>query len=105
MLPYRVPEWAGQSLTPTGLFWTDETLLFLSHSTAAAFLVFWLAAAADAAAVRRSLQQALTLHAVPHAVAKVDQKAWEESRVELMCELEELVFLFIPWNSSVELLI
>lgn len=70
VLPYRVPERAGQSLTPTGLFWADETLLFFSHSTAAAFLVFGLAAAA-----RRTLQQALTLHAVPHAVPKVDQEA------------------------------
>lgn len=64
----------GQSLTLAGLFWTDETLLFLSHSTPAAFLVFGLAAAA-AAAVRGTLQQALALHAVPHAVPKVDQEA------------------------------
>lgn len=72
VLPYRVPERAGQSLTPTGLFWADKTLLFFSHSAAAAFLVFGLAAAA---AARRTLQQALTLHAVPHAVPKVDQEA------------------------------
>lgn len=75
VLPYRIPERAGQSLTPTGLFWADEALLLFSHSTAAAaFLVFGLAAAA-AAAARGTLQQALTLHAVPHAVPKVDQEA------------------------------
>lgn len=61
----------GQSLTLAGLFWADEALLFFSHSTPAAFLVFGLVAAA----VRRTLQQALALHAVPHAVPKVDQEA------------------------------
>lgn len=78
--PAESQDEAGQSLTPTGLFWTDETLLFFAHSAAAAaaaapFLVFGLAAA-----VGRTLQQALALHAVPHAVTKVDQEAWEESR-------------------------
>lgn len=69
VLPHRLPEPAGQSLTPAGLFWTDETLLCVSHSAAAA------AAALLTFAVRRTLQQALALHAVPHAVTKVDQEA------------------------------
>lgn len=95
VLPYRVPERAGQSLTPAGLFRADETLLFFSHTTAAAFLVFGLAAA-----VGRMLQQALALHAVPHAITKVDQEAWKkaDTQKQWMCELEEPLLLSC-WSS------
>lgn len=68
-----------KTLTLTGLLWADETLLVLSHCVHANLLLpaalLFLGAAAAAAADLRTLELALALHTVPHAVAKVDQEA------------------------------
>lgn len=70
-------------LTLAGLFWADERLLFLSLCVCAIPLLL----AAPGVCLRfATLDLALALHTVPHAVAKVDQETWEKCWER--CEVE-----------------
>lgn len=66
-----------KTLTLTGFLWADEALLVLSYCAHANLLLTagLLFLRAVAAAVPKTLELALALHTVPHAVAKVDQEA------------------------------